>query len=453
MTKIRISDHFSFGNILKFTIAPISMMIFASIYSVVDGFFISNFASKEAFTAVNLIFPVIMIVAGVGFMFGTGGSAFVAALFGKKEDEKARKAFSMVVYSAFILGVVLSIAIFFLVEPIVNAFASVNETTSQSTIDNAILYGRIMIAGECLYILQNTFQPFFSVAEKPGMGFLFTLIAGITNMLFDYIFIGVLKFGVAGAASASLMGMAVGSVGPLLYFAVNKKNQIYLGKPEWNFGDLFKVLGNGSSEFVSNISSSIISMVFNIQLLKYIGEDGVSAYGIIMYVSFVFAAIFIGYSIGISPVVSYNYGAENKKELTSLFKKSAMLLSIAGVSMLVLSELLAKPFSTIFSSGSSTLEEIATNAMRIYSLSYLFMGFSIFGSSFFTALNNGLVSAIISLARTLGFQLVSVLVFPLLMGVNGIWWSMVFAEVGSFIMSWIFILTNQDKYGYFSKEK
>lgn len=453
MTKIRISDHFSFGNILKFTIAPISMMIFASIYSVVDGFFISNFASKEAFTAVNLIFPVIMIVAGVGFMLGTGGSAFVAALFGKKEDEKARKAFSMVVYSAFILGLALSIVMFFLVEPIVNAFASVNETTSESTIDNAILYGRIMIAGECLYILQNTFQPFFSVAEKPGMGFLFTLIAGITNMLFDYIFIGMLKFGVIGAASASLMGMAVGSVGPLLYFAFNKKNQIYLGKPEWNFGDLFKVLGNGSSEFISNISSSIISMVFNIQLLKYIGEEGVSAYGIIMYVSFVFAAIFIGYSIGISPVVSYNYGAENKKELTSLFKKSAILLSVTGVSMLVLSELLAKPFSTIFSSGSSTLEEIATNAMRIYSLSYLFMGFSIFGSSFFTALNNGLVSAIISLARTLGFQLVSVLVFPLLMGVNGIWWSMVFAEVGSFIMSWIFILASQNKYGYFSKEK
>lgn len=452
MEKIRISDHFSFGKILKYTLAPVCMMIFSSIYTIVDGFFVANFASKEAFTAVNLIFPVIMIVAGVGFMFGTGGSAFVAALFGKKEDEKARQAFSMVIYCSIILGAILSIIFFFLVEPIVHASASVNPDTSAKTIENAILYGKIMIAGEVFFVLQNTFQPFFSVAEKPGLGFVFTLAAGLSNMLLDYILIGVLHLGVAGAAIASLIGMMVGSVGPLLYFSFNKKNRIYLGKPEWNFIDLGKIMINGSSEFVSCISSSIVTMAFNIQLLKYVGENGVSAYGIIMYVSYVFAAIFIGYSIGISPVISYNYGAKNKKELTSLFKKSLILIAIAALCMWGLAEASSVPFSKMFSSGSAELEALSEKAMRIYSFSYLIMGFTMFGSSFFTALNNGLISAVISIARTVGFQLLFVIVLPLLMGVDGIWWSIVFAEICSNLMTTIFLLTNAKKYGYYTNK-
>lgn len=445
---VRISDHFTFKRIFKMTIAPILMMVFSSLYSVVDGFFVSNFAGKNAFTAVNLIFPVIMIVAGIGFMFGTGGSAFVSALLGKKEEEKAQKAFSMTIYFAFLFGLVLSMIVFFCIDPIVHGLASINESTSEETIQSAILYGRIMMAGECFYILQNAFQSFFSVAEKPALGFIFTLFAGLANMFFDFLFIGVLKLGISGAAAASLMGMAVGSVGPFLYFTINRKNLIHLGRPEANIKDLLQIMSNGSSEFISNISTSTVSMVFNIQLLRLIGENGVSAYGIIMYVSYIFMAIFLGYSIGMAPAVGYNYGANNKAELKNILHKGLLIIGITGVVMVGLSEAMAIPFSRIFSSGSEELQQVASTAMRIYSISYLFCGFSIYGSSFFTALNNGMISALISILRTLGFQLVSVIILPLMIGVNGIWLSMVVAEIGSFFMTIMFLLIKKKRYGY-----
>lgn len=445
---VRISDHFTFKCIFKMTIAPILMMVFSSLYSVVDGFFVSNFAGKNAFTAVNLIFPVIMIVAGIGFMFGTGGSAFVSALLGKKEEEKAQKAFSMTIYFAFLFGLVLSMIIFFCIDPIVHGLASINESTSEETIQSAILYGRIMMAGECFYILQNAFQSFFSVAEKPALGFIFTLFAGLANMFFDFLFVGVLKLGISGAAAASLIGMAVGSIGPFLYFTINRKNFIHLGRPEANIKDLLQIMSNGSSEFISNISTSIVSMVFNIQLLRLLGENGVSAYGIIMYVSFIFMAIFLGYSIGMAPAVGYNYGANNKAELKNILRKGLLIIGITGGVMVGLSEAMAIPFSRIFSSGSEELQQVASTAMRIYSISYLFCGFSIYGSSFFTALNNGMISALISILRTLGFQLVSVIILPLTIGVNGIWLSMVVAEIGSFFMTIIFLLIKKKRYSY-----
>lgn len=450
MNRIHISEHFNFKKIIRFTFAPICMMIFMSIYSIVDGFFLSNFASKEAFTAVNLIFPVIMVIAALGFMFGTGGSAFIGTLLGKKEDEKARRTFSMIIYSSLIIGVFFSICFYFLIEPIVKAMASVNNETSIETIKHAITYGKIMIVGEIFYILQNAFQPFFSTAEKPGIGFIFTLAAGLTNILFDYIYIGVLNLGVVGAAIASIMGMVVASVGPLIYFSLNKNNNIYLTKFKFCIKDLLTIIANGSSEFLSNISTSIVSIIFNIQLLKYLGEAGVSAYGIIMYVSFVFAAIFIGYSIGVSPIISYNYGAKNKKELSSLYKKSLIFMLVTGASMVLLSETFSSPFSSLFASGSLELEKLATKAMRIYSVCYIFMGFSMFGSSSFTALNNGLISAIISTSRTLIFQLISIFVLPLIFGVDGLWWSMVFAEFCVFVLTIIFWLSYKNKYGYFN---
>lgn len=448
MSKVHISDSFTFKKIFKMTIAPILMMVVASIYSVVDGIFISNFAGKSSFAAVNLIMPVIMIVAGVGFMFGTGGSAFVSDLLGQGENEKAKKTFSMIIYSAAIIGIILSIIVFFFIEMIVKAFASINSNTSQEMINDAILYGKIMMAGATFYILQNTFQAFFAVAEKTTLGFIFTVCAGVTNMILDYIFIGVLNYGVAGAAIASILGMVVGSVGPFIYFIINKNNNISLGIPLFNIKDLLKVAGNGSSEFVSNVSTSIVSIVFNIQLLRYIGEDGVSAYGIIMYVSYIFIAIFLGYSIGMASVVGYNFGADNKKELRNVFHKSLFLISCLSLVMVILSESLATPFAKIFSSHSESLETLATTAMRIYSISFLFCGFSIYGSSFFTALNNGLISAIISMVRTLGFQLISVIILPLIFGVNGVWWAMVVAETMSFVMTIVFLIVKQKKYGY-----
>lgn len=447
--RIHLSDHFTFKKILRFTISPILMMLFTSIYGVVDGFFISNYVGSSAFAGVNLIYPIIMIVASLGFMFGAGGSALVSKKLGEGNKDGANKTFSLVTIATFLVGVLMTFVFFFLVKPISKGFALINSTeTTETMIDMATLYGQIMIGGISLFVMQGYFHPFFSVNEKSHIGFIFTLASGLTNMLFDFLFIGVFKWSVIGAASASLSGMLISAVGPLLYFRFGKNNLIRLGKPYWNFKDVLKSAANGSSEFVSNVSGSIVTILFNIQLLKYIGEAGVSAYGIIAYVCFIFFAIFIGYSVGVAPIIAYNYGSGNKKELTNVLAKSSLIVIITGISMTLLSIALAYPLSYFFASYDEGLLNLTVRAMRIYSICYLLAGISIFGSSFFTALNNGLISALISVLRTLLFQSGSVLLLPLIMGVDGIWTSIIFAELMSTILTIVFVIILRKKYGY-----
>ena len=446
---IHLSDHFTFKKIFKFTLAPILMMIFTSIYWIVDGFFISNYVGTSAFAGVNLIFPVIMVVACLGFMFGAGGAALVSKRLGEGDIDKANKTFSLITYTAFAVGLISSIVFFFLVRPIAQGFAKINSVnTTEEMINDATTYGRIMIAGVSIYVMQVYFHPYFSVNEKSMHGFLFTLASGILNMILDSLLIGVFKLGVVGAASASLSGMAFGAIGPFLYFKFSRKNLIKLGKTRFNFADIWKSITNGCSEFVSNVSGSIITIVFNIQLLKYIGEDGVSAYGVIAYVCFVFFAIFIGYSVGIAPVIGYNLGAQNKEELTNVLRKSFIIIFGVGIVMAGLSIAFASPIAYIFTNSSESLHKLSTRAMMIYSACYLFTGFSMFGSSFFTALNNGIISAIISVCRTLVFQLVAVFLLPLLLGVDGIWVSIIVAEFLAALMTVVLIVAFESKYGY-----
>ena len=320
---IHLSDHFTYRKILRFSLSSILMMVLTSLYWIVDGFFLSNFVSTSDFAGVNLIFPVIMIVSAVGFMFGTGGAALVSKRLGEQNRELANKTFSLITYTTFAIGIVFSIIFFFLVRPIAEAFASINAVeTSEEMIDSATLYGRIMIAGVSLFALQGYFHTFFSVNEKAFHGFLFTLFAGITNMLLDWLLVGTLGLGVVGAASASLTGFLVGSVGPYIYFRFGRNNLIKLGKTSINLKDIGQSALNGISELVSDISGSIVTIVFNIQLLKYLGESGVIAYGVIGYVCFVFFAVFIGYCIGVSPIIGYNYGAKNYEELSNVTNKS-----------------------------------------------------------------------------------------------------------------------------------
>lgn len=449
MAQIHLSEHFTYKKLLRFTMAPILMMVLTSLYWIVDGYFISNFAGSSAFAGVNLIFPVIMIVACIGFMFGAGGSALVSKYLGQKENEKANQTFSMITYVTFITGIVFSIVFFFLVRPIAQAFASLNSiATTEEMIDNATIYGRIMIAGVSLYIMQGYYHPFFSVNEKNMLGFYFTLASGITNMVLDYLLIGVFKLGVVGAASASLCGMLVSAVGPTLYFSIKKNNLIRLGRPCFDIKDIFKAITNGSSEFVSNVSGSVVTIVFNIQLLKYIGEAGVSAYGIIGYVCFVFFAMFIGYSVGVAPLIGYNFGAQNKEELSNILRKSFVIIFFTGIVMTSLSLAFAEPITFIFSNDYPDIYELGVKAMRIYSVCYLFAGFSMFGSSFFTALNNGIISATISFFRTIVFQMSSVFILPLIMGMDGIWVSIIIAEFLSMVMTITFIFIKRKKYGY-----
>lgn len=446
---IHLSDHFTYRKILKFVLSSVLMMVLTSLYWIVDGFFLSNYVSTSAFAGVNLIFPVIMIVSAVGFMFGTGGAALVSKRLGEGNRDLANRTFSLITYTTFVVGIVFSVAFFFLVTPIAEAFAKINSVeTSQEMIDSASLYGRIMIGGVSLFALQGYFHAFFSVNEKAFHGFLFTLCAGLTNMFLDWLFVGTLKMGVVGAASASLAGFLVGSVGPYIYFRFGRNNLIKLGKTSINFKDIGQSALNGISELVSDISGSIVTIVFNIQLLKYLGESGVIAYGVIGYVCFVFFAVFIGFAIGITPVIGYNFGAKNSKELTNVTNKSLVIVAITGVLMSGIAIGLSGPFAYLFTNSSETLFQLSFRAMMIYSICYVFSGVAMFGSAFFTALNNGLISAFISLARTLVFQISFVFILPLIMGEDGIWTSIVIAEALSMILTMSLMLLHQKKYNY-----
>lgn len=446
--RVQLKDHLDFKKIFLAVIAPICMMVFSSFYTMVDGIFLSNVVGTNAFGGVNLIWPYAMILGSIGLMMGTGGSALVGKYLGEQNKEKASKVFSLVIYTTIVLGIACAIIGYFTVEPFTRWMASLSKENAEEAVDFAIRYGRILMLGIPMFMLQNTFQSFFTVAEKPLHGFLFVAGAGIANILLDALFIPVLKMEVEGAAIATLIGYFIAGGLPILFFIFKKDIHFHLGKAELDWRDLFKTFGNGSSEFVSNIASSVVSICYNAQLLIYAGPKGVSAYGIVMYCSFLFMAIFMGYSIGIAPFVSYNYGAGNTKELHNIFKRSLITIGVAGVIMFALGELIGPYFCMGFANSDAELLEISINSIRIYSFVFLTCGFSIFGSSFFTALNNGLVSAIISFVRTVVFEIVCVFLFPLAWGINGVWASAPFAEIGCIVMTVYFFVSMRKKYQY-----
>ncbi len=445
---MNLSEHLTFKKIFKATIFPIIMMIFTSLYSIVDGLFISNFANESSFAAVNLVMPFIMIIGSIGFMMGAGGTALVSRYLGQRDQEKANNSFSLIVYATIVMGLVISILGFFFIVPIIKALGSINNETSPEMVSEAITYGRIIICFLVFFMLQHLFQSFFLVAGKPKLGFFVILAGGITNIILDALFIGVFKWGVVGAAVATSIGYIITSTISVLYFVIKRNGVIVLGKATFKMKPILRSAYNGLSEFISNISMSVVSIVYNIQLLRLYGENGVSAYGIIMYVSFVFIAIFIGFSIGVAPFVGYNFGAENNKELKNILKKSLLIIFITGIIMMTLSLITAPAFAGFFSNGNADLKDLSTTAMRICSLCFLFSGISIFTSSFFTALNNGTISATISMLRTLVFQVAFVFIIPLIVGSIGIWWSNVGAEAVSFGLCIIFLLAQRKKYHY-----
>lgn len=441
--KIYLSDKFTYGKLLRFTAPSIIMMIFTSIYGVVDGFFVSNYVGKTPFAAVNFIYPFLMILGTVGFMFGTGGSAIVAKTLGENNEEKANRLFSFFVYISVALGAVIAVLAFIFIRPIAAALHAEGEL-----LENCVLYGSIFILGLPMYVLQMEFQSFFVTAGKPELGFLSTVAGGLTNMIFDALFIVVFKWGLAGAAAATVMGQCVGGIIPLAYFFRPNTSLLRLGKTNFDGAALLKATTNGSSELMSNISMSLVSMLYNVQLIKYAGEDGVSAYGVLMYVNLVFLAIFIGYSIGTVPVIGYHYGAKNPAEIGSILKKSFVIIGISSLAMLGFSEVMAGPLSRIFVGYDPALYEMTVHGFRIFSFQFLFAGVSIFASSFFTALSNGGVSAMISFLRTLVFQTAAILLLPLIWKLDGIWISIVAAELVSFVVSLIYIAAKRKKYGY-----
>ncbi len=441
--KIHLFDHFTYGKLLKFTLPSIAMMIFTSIYGVVDGYFVSNYVGKTPFAAVNFIFPFLMILGAFGFMFGTGGGALIAKTMGEGKQEKANRLFSLFIYFSIAVGILLSVLGFVFLEDIAILLGAEGEM-----LDNCLLYGRINLIALPALLLQFEFQGLFITAEKPQMGLIVTVAAGVTNMVLDALLVAVWPLGLAGAAVATAVSQCIGGIVPLIYFLCPNTSLLGLGKADWDGMALLKGCANGASELMTNISTSLVVMLYNYQLNLMIGENGVAAYGVLMYVNFVFISAYIGYSVGTAPIISYNLGAGNRDELKSLLRKSAVLIAVCSVIMLISSVLLAKPLSDMFVGYDIDLMELTLRAFKIFSLSFLFAGFAIFASSFFTALNNGLVSAIISVLRTLVFQVISVWLLPIRFGIDGIWWSIVVAEFMAVLLSVAFVIANRKKYGY-----
>lgn len=444
--KIQLSDHFTYKHLIKFTLPSMGMMMFTSIYSVVDGFFVSNYAGKTPFAAINLIIPFLMILATVGFMFGTGGSAIVAKTFGIGDKEKGNEYFSLFVYSAFILGIVFAVLGFIFVRPVASLLGAEGEM-----LEDAVLYARIILIALPFTVLQYLFQSFFVTAERPNLGLAVTVSAGVTNMVFDALLVILLprEYKLAGAAIATALSQTVGGVVPLFYFGRKNSSILRLGKAHFDIKILIKACINGSSEFMSNVSMNVVGMLYNVQLLKYAGENGVAAYGVMMYVSMIFSAAFIGYSIGTAPIISYNDGAKNHSELKGLLKKSLILIGIFSIFMVISAEVMATPLAKLFVGYDEELMKLTVWGFRIFAISFLFMGYAIFGSGFFTALNDGAISAIISFLRTLVFQVLAVLLLPLIFDIDGIWYSIIVAEFMAVVFSGIFLIAKRNKYHYF----
>ncbi len=440
---IGLSDHFTYKKLFRFTFPSVIMMVFTSIYGIVDGFFVSNYVGKTEYAAVNFIMPVLMIVGAIGFMFGAGGSALISKTLGEGDDNKAQNLFSLFIFVTMICGVALAAVGILFLRPIAALLGA-----EGILLDNCVLYGRIILVSLPLLMLQFEFQSFFITAEKPQLGLAVTVIAGVTNMVLDALLTAIFPLGLSGAAIATAASQFFGGFLPLLYFSRKNTSLLRLKKPKMDKKALLKACTNGSSELMSNISMSLVSMLYNIQLLKYAGENGIAAYGTIMYVNLIFLAIFIGYSTGTAPVVGYHYGAKNHDELKSLYKKSLVIILASSVAMFGLALVLAPPLSALFVSYDKELLAMTVRAFLIYSFSFLFSGLSIFGSSFFTALNDGLTSALISFLRTLLFQVAAVLIFPLIWELDGIWFSIIAAEALSAIVTLVFLVEKRKKYNY-----
>ena len=441
--QIKLSDHFSYGRLLRFTLPSIIMMVISSIYSVVDGLFVSNLVGDLALSSVNIVFPVAMIVGSFGFMLGTGGSAIVARTMGEGDQPLANRYFSMIIYAVVLLGVVLSAVCVIYMEPIAR-FAG----ASDALIGDCVVYGRILLAGSVPFMLQTSFQSFFVVAEKPHLGLALSIAAGVTNMVMDYVLIAVCDLGVAGAAIATVMGYCVGGVLPLLHFLRPKREGIRLTRTRFYGKQLLHACTNGSSELMSNISSSIVGILYNIQLMRLIGEQGVAAYSVMMYVDFVFVATFLGFSIGSAPIVSYHYGAGNHPELKNVFRKSMTVILCTSVAMVILSELLSRPLSSAFVGYNAELLEMTVHGFRLFALCYLFCGINIYASSFFTALCNGALSALISFLRSLLLRGGMVLLMPILFGLDGIWTAVIAAEGLGAVVSLGLLYAKRRQYQY-----
>lgn len=441
--KIQLSDHFTYGRLLKFTYPSIVMMVFTSIYGVVDGIFVSNFAGKTPFAAINLIMPYLMLTSVLGFMVGTGGTALISMTLGMGDKKKANEIFSLLTWVCIIGGIVLTALSMVFMRPVAILLGATGQM-----LEDCVTYGMIVQLALTAYILQYAFQSFCVAAEKPNLSLTMMVVAGVCNILLDALFVAVFRWGLVGAAVATTIAQITGAIIPIVYFICPNSSLLRLGKCRFDGKALLRTFTNGASELMSNLSMSLVSMLYNLQLMAWAGEDGIAAYGVIMYVNFAFMSVYIGFVIGAAPLVGYNHGADNRPELKNIFRKSLILLGAFSLVMTLLAEVTSAPLSKIFVGYDPKLYEITVRGFRIYSLSFLLCGFNLFGSSLFTALNNGLISAVISFFRTLICQIAAVMLLPLVLELDGIWLSIVVAEFAALVLTVICFVKYRKRYHY-----
>ena len=441
---IQLSEHFTYKKIFRFALPSIVMMVFTSIYGVVDGTFVSNFVGKTPFAAVNLVWPFLMILGAFGFMIGTGGSALVAKTLGENKKEDANRYFTMLITLVVILGVLLTIIGLIVLRPLSSALGA-----SGQMLEDCVTYGRTLMIFNTAFMLQSVFQSLFITAEKPRLGLIMTVAAGLTNMVLDALFIAVFKWGLVGAALASGLSQCIGGILPLIYFLSSKNDTpLKFVKTKIEGKVLLKACANGASELMTTVSSSLVSMLYNFQLMRLAGQNGIAAYGAVMYVEFAFVAVFIGYSIGTAPIVSYHYGSGNNDEVKNMLQKSFKIMSILGITMMVLAQILASPLAKVFVGYDKQLFDMTVHGFRLFSFYFILAGINIYSSSFFTALNNGMISAIISFSRTLGFETLAVIILPIFLQLDGVWLAITVAEICAFIISISFLIAKKEKYHY-----
>lgn len=441
---IQLSEHFTYKKIFRFALPSIVMMVFTSIYGVVDGTFVSNFVGKTPFAAVNLVWPFLMILGAFGFMIGTGGSALVAKTLGENKKEDANRYFTMLITLVVILGVLLTIIGLIVLRPLSSALGA-----SGQMLEDCVTYGRTLMIFNTAFMLQSVFQSLFITAEKPRLGLIMTVAAGLTNMVLDTLFIAVFKWGLVGAALASGLSQCIGGILPLIYFLSSKNDTpLKFVKTKMEVKVLLKACANGASELMTTVSSSLVSMLYNFQLMRLASQNGIAAYGAVMYVEFAFIAVFIGYSIGTAPIVSYHYGSENHNEVKNMLQKSFKIMSILGITMMVLAQILASPLAKVFVGYDKQLFDMTVHGFRLFSFYFILAGINIYASSFFTALNNGMISAIISFSRTLGFETLAVIILPIFLQLDGVWLAITVAEICAFVISISFLIAKKEKYHY-----
>ena len=441
---IQLSEHFTYKKIFRFALPSIVMMVFTSIYGVVDGTFVSNFVGKTPFAAVNLVWPFLMILGAFGFMIGTGGSALVAKTLGENKKEDANRYFTMLITLVVILGVLLTIIGLIVLRPLSSALGA-----SGQMLEDCVTYGRTLMIFNTAFMLQSVFQSLFITAEKPRLGLIMTVVAGLTNMVLDALFIAVFKWGLVGAALASGLSQCIGGILPLIYFLSSKNDTpLKFVKTKMEGKVLLKACANGASELMTTVSSSLVSMLYNFQLMRLAGQNGIAAYGAVMYVEFAFVAVFIGYSIGTAPIVSYHYGSENHNEVKNMLQKSFKIMSVLGITMMVLAQILASPLAKVFVGYDKQLFDMTVHGFRLFSFYFILAGINIYASSFFTALNNGMISAIISFSRTLGFETLAVIILPIFLQLDGVWLAITVAEICAFVISISFLIAKKEKYHY-----